>query len=133
LRRIVGCNWKEVIAGLRKLHSVYSHYFYFSTKHYLDEIVNETDVDKYVEWIAEMKTAYKILVMVCVWERVVWRLSTDEKIVLKWWPNTNGACNIWCSEMAILCVACWTSTMPQNYWACVTVRHIKPAVWMLSQ
>ena len=37
------------MAGLRKLHNLDSHYFYFSTKHYCDEVVNETDVDRYVE------------------------------------------------------------------------------------
>jgi len=60
-----------VIAELRKLHNVYSHYLYFSAKHYWDEVANETDMDKYVELIAEIKTAYKILVREYMWERVV--------------------------------------------------------------
>jgi len=60
-----------VIAGLRKLRNVDSHYLYFSTKHYWDEVVNETDVERYGELITEMKTAYKILVRKCVWKSVV--------------------------------------------------------------
>jgi len=43
------CNRKEVMAGLRKLNNVYSHYFYFCTKHFWDQVVNKTDVDRFVE------------------------------------------------------------------------------------
>jgi hypothetical protein len=71
------------MSGLRKLQNVDSHYLYFSTKHNSDDVVNETDVERYVELISEMRTAYKILVRKCVWKRVIRRLSTDEKVVLK--------------------------------------------------
>jgi len=59
------------MAGLRKLHNVASHYLYFSTKHYWDEVVNGTDVVRYGELITEIRTAYKILVRKYVWNRVV--------------------------------------------------------------
>jgi len=121
------------MAGLRKLHNVDSHYLYFSTKLFWDEVANKTDMDRYVEWIAEMKTAYKLLVRIYVWKRVLWMLSTDEKLALKWWSNTNGTCNICCSELVVLCVVCWTSIVSRIFCACVTVWHLKYVVWMLTK
>jgi len=37
-----------VIAGLKKLHNVEINYLYFTTKHYWDEVVKETDVLKWL-------------------------------------------------------------------------------------
>ena len=56
-----------------------------------------------VTWIAGVRTANSILVRKCVWKGMMWRLSTNEKVRLKWWGNKNGTCDIWCSEMAVLC------------------------------
>ena len=46
LKRMFGCKWKKLIAVLRKLHKGKIHWLYFTNKHYWNEAVNETDMDR---------------------------------------------------------------------------------------